>query len=78
MPDLLTYYKSLTRREKGVFNRKIHADAGIPYVTFAQKLNKKGFSVSEQIVISQILNINRSELFPVIIELQNKLQTTNI
>ena len=66
MPDLLTYYKSLSRREKGVVNRKMYADGGLHPVTFSRKMTLKNFTPAEEIVISQILGIDRNELFPTI------------
>ena len=75
MPELLTYYESLNRKKKGAVTRKLYIEGGFPYITFRQKLLKKSFTLAEEIAISQILNIDRSELFPTDPALQNKLST---
>ncbi len=63
MPNLTTYYKSRTTKERKHFNRQLFAELDIPYPTFYRKLRENRFTVSEQIAISQMLAMERAELF---------------
>lgn len=65
MPDLLTYYESLSKDEKGKLTKKIYIELDMPYITFRQKLVNNTFSPSEEIALSQITGFERNELFPI-------------